>query len=564
MFYLFKRKKSQAALEFLTTYGWAFLVVLITIGGLSSLGVLDPSSFTSDSCFVSTPFICERVTLGQDGFLVSIYYSSNERLIVNEFSYEDSTGNLISCYMDEVQVNPNSRFIVECAGSNINSRNLKFYFSYRSITDSTSTFVRKASGDMKISRPNDFTVLSGSIPNNVEPDNLLQVLNNMQGTGTINDPYIITNDYELQAVSENLTANYILGNNINLAGTNNWNSGLGFDPIFNFQGTFNGNGYTISNLYINRPSQDYVGLFGFSVGVINNLSVTNVQVIGNVSVGGVVGYQWMGSMNNILVSGSVSSQADPASQSFVGGLAGFLYESFVTNSSSSVNVQSNGRDVGSAFGFIWDSQIEDSFSTGSVNAHSYSGGFIGYLYGSNSVTRSYSTGNVNLESGPGGGFAGMMFQGEITQSYASGNLAGNPNLGGFIGEISGGAIISDSFSLGDVTRLSTSIELVGGFVGNNVQSSITNSFSTGRVIYTTTSNPINKGFVGDELTGASYQDSGNYFDSQSSLQTTTSGQATPLTTSQMTGSNAQTNMPSLDFTSTWSITTSYPVLSWMN
>lgn len=43
-------KKAQSALEFLTTYGWAFLVILIMIGALSYFGVLDPSRFLPEKC----------------------------------------------------------------------------------------------------------------------------------------------------------------------------------------------------------------------------------------------------------------------------------------------------------------------------------------------------------------------------------------------------------------------------------------------------------------------------------------------------------------------------------
>jgi hypothetical protein len=51
-------RRGQAALEFLTTYGWAFLVILVMIGALSYFGVLDPGRFTSDRCVAGTPFYC--------------------------------------------------------------------------------------------------------------------------------------------------------------------------------------------------------------------------------------------------------------------------------------------------------------------------------------------------------------------------------------------------------------------------------------------------------------------------------------------------------------------------
>jgi len=43
-------KRGQAALEFLSTYGWAFLVILVMIGALAYFGVLDPTQYVSDSC----------------------------------------------------------------------------------------------------------------------------------------------------------------------------------------------------------------------------------------------------------------------------------------------------------------------------------------------------------------------------------------------------------------------------------------------------------------------------------------------------------------------------------
>ncbi len=57
-------KKGQAALEFLTTYGWAFLVILVMIGALAYFGVLDPSRYVSESCSLPGGVTCKaaRVT----------------------------------------------------------------------------------------------------------------------------------------------------------------------------------------------------------------------------------------------------------------------------------------------------------------------------------------------------------------------------------------------------------------------------------------------------------------------------------------------------------------------
>ena len=52
------KKKSQVALEFLTTYGWAFLVVLVMIGALAYFGVLDPSNFLPEKCIFGAGIGC--------------------------------------------------------------------------------------------------------------------------------------------------------------------------------------------------------------------------------------------------------------------------------------------------------------------------------------------------------------------------------------------------------------------------------------------------------------------------------------------------------------------------
>ncbi len=62
----------------------------------------------------------------------------------------------------------------------------------------------------------------------------------------------------------------------------------GFNPIGNlsnkFNGTFDGLGFTISNLYINRPSQDYIGLFGYTNNAtIKNIGLKDVNITGRYS-----------------------------------------------------------------------------------------------------------------------------------------------------------------------------------------------------------------------------------------------------------------------------------------
>jgi len=54
------RKKSQAALEFLTTYAWAFLVILIMISALAYFGILSPSRLLPDRCNFGAEISCDK------------------------------------------------------------------------------------------------------------------------------------------------------------------------------------------------------------------------------------------------------------------------------------------------------------------------------------------------------------------------------------------------------------------------------------------------------------------------------------------------------------------------
>lgn len=52
------KKRGQAALEFLTTYGWAFLVILVMISALGYFGILNPDRFLPERCNVGPEFAC--------------------------------------------------------------------------------------------------------------------------------------------------------------------------------------------------------------------------------------------------------------------------------------------------------------------------------------------------------------------------------------------------------------------------------------------------------------------------------------------------------------------------
>ena len=115
------------------------------------------------------------------------------------------------------------------------------------------------------------------------------------GLGTGGNPYLIYDVYGLQGMEGFLSSTFGLANDVDATVTSKWDSGAGFTPIGNnstpFTGTFNGNSYTISNLFINLPTTNDVGLLGYTSGAtIENVGLVNANITGQNNVGALVGY----------------------------------------------------------------------------------------------------------------------------------------------------------------------------------------------------------------------------------------------------------------------------------
>ncbi|MCL2728303.1 MAG: BACON domain-containing protein, partial [Bacteroidales bacterium] len=83
-----------------------------------------------------------------------------------------------------------------------------------------------------------------------------------QGNGTAAAPIEVATVAQLNDVRNQLLWNYILMADLDL-GVNPYNTDSGWSPIGTFTGVFDGNGHTISNLYINRGGSDNIGLFRY-------------------------------------------------------------------------------------------------------------------------------------------------------------------------------------------------------------------------------------------------------------------------------------------------------------
>ena len=79
--------KAQAAMEFLMTYGWAILVVLVVVGALAYFGVLNPSNLVPERCVVPAPLNCKAAMTGSDGLQVALQNTANKDMTVTSISF---------------------------------------------------------------------------------------------------------------------------------------------------------------------------------------------------------------------------------------------------------------------------------------------------------------------------------------------------------------------------------------------------------------------------------------------------------------------------------------------
>ena len=271
------------------------------------------------------------------------------------------------------------------------------------------------------------------------------------------------NGYELKGSLDFDNSGSYASGSVNTA----WTKGVGWDPIGNrFDATFDGNGHTISNLYIDRKDTYSVGLFVWNDldGIIRNIGLVNVDVSGK-SGGGLAGGN-LGTISESSASGSVSG-----SEGDTGGLVGSNGETAgsgatISHSYASATVSgvtSVGGLVGSSHGLV-----ALSHATGSVSGDSHVGGLAGTNEGT--VISSYATGNVS-GGGAVGGLTGYNWGGRIISSYATGTVEGNGNgagAGGLAGRVLSGfengreGLVISSYASGSVSGYSG----VGGLVGS--------------------------------------------------------------------------------------------------
>lgn len=313
---------------------------------------------------------------------------------------------------------------------------------------------------------------------------------NIAGDGTPSNPFQLTTAEQVDnLLRSSPTSNFLVINDIDFGPYITQNYGNeGWLPINDFLGVLDGGSFTLSGLYINRPSTDNVGFFG-SIGADNNATTIAVTIrnltieiaasegiIGGSRVGGIIGDANDGvSISNVHIRGAdasanIVSTAAGSDIDFgrTGGLVGNADRTTIIQCSSTVLVESGmSNRIGGLVGMLNFSTVDQSYASGNITSAAFRvGGLIGFTNGAGTaITNSYATGNINITASDTddiGGFIGASSssiapQINIANCYSTGNLnlavagydpgfapGNSDSFGYFSGDGDGGTAISGS------------------------------------------------------------------------------------------------------------------------
>ncbi len=346
---------------------------------------------------------------------------------------------------------------------------------------------------------------------------------------------------------------------------------LSTDPglyVPHLAGDFYGDNHTISNLDLELPFVNYLGMFGMKEGgTLRDLRLLDAHVDGYDFVGGLAGMNFNAAVSNTHSTGEITGHL------YVGGFSGYSSEGSVSGNSAAGNVTASNYTGG--FAGLLAGGLTDCHYTGNVTGIKHVGGLVGYSYGEPfgchsdvvvkgtenvgglvgygmaMVSNSYSTGVVEGSTSIGG-LVGYGY-GTTSCSYATGRVSGDDAIGGLVGFVSYLGKVNNSYATGDVDGAYN----VGGLVGNIYgQGTVDNSYAVGRV----TGRSNAGGLVG----ASSGKVSNSFWDTEASGVSTSAGGVGRTTAEMMTRSTFTD--AGWDFASVWFIVedVTYPILRWQD
>ena len=215
-----------------------------------------------------------------------------------------------------------------------------------------------------------------------------------------------------------LAAEYRLALDIDATPTKEWDGKKGFNPIAvggvsdEFTGFFDGDNNVVRGLFIDRPSDDYVGLFASidktSELAVRDLGVEDADIRGGGLVGIIAGEIDEAGLSVVWTTGKVVGSGNN-----VGGLVG----------------EANNNDGGDK-GFI-----KMSWSTADVKGRNAVGGIAGFndtASSSSDIDDNWAAGNVIGDEAVGG-FSGLINNADHLRNWSAGAVSGATDVGGFVG-----------------------------------------------------------------------------------------------------------------------------------
>lgn len=312
------------------------------------------------------------------------------------------------------------------------------------------------------------------------------------GSGTYDDPYLILNPIQLNQLRNYLNkygVYFKLMANIDLTEfIEDENPTQGWQPIGTastpFKGTLDGNGKTISGLWINRSSSDYVGLFGCT----NGATIAYLTLKGS-SVKGRNYVSLLSAHSEYTTIGDCNLSASLSGDSYVGGCVGWGNSNQITKVSSTVDVTSSGSFAGGIIGYA---EGVGSISENRVTCNNVSGGdFVGGVCGANRGTIPFTTCHVEANVNGGtyvGGVVGQIdypnSEGNMTSCSFCGDINGSFYVGGICGKYASSATMKGCYA---VAHVLASGNKIGGLVGetygtyNNGRVNLLNNYFSGSV-----------------------------------------------------------------------------------
>ena len=288
--------------------------------------------------------------------------------------------------------------------------------------------------------------------------------------------YILANDITLNSVELTYDANGNL--TVNASTLNQWT------PINGFKGIFNGNGHTISGVYVNTSSS--AGFFTSFNGDLYNLTIENSYVKGTSSVGGMFSSvsKVGGKIENAYYDGAVVGTSNVGgligsanctylknsgnygdvwgTGTYVAGLSGSFSSYGISNCFNEGNVYSTGDYVSGITGNISNYSISNTINRGNITGRNYVSGIVSNTRYS-SISSCGNTGNITGNNYVGGicAYNGTYtYETSIGSCYNTGVITGTTYVGGIIGYLSD-VHLSNNYNVGDVAGT----ENVGGVAG---------------------------------------------------------------------------------------------------